>query len=172
MAPGSYSSAWLGQGLCNLQNRKYLFSGPFQRGEKKTKIVTAWFRVLESWGWNSRQDERFQNEQRKLGSLKKVRRSHPDFAGREPLWAGETWKQRREIFPQRFWGQGRQCECQCHSGISKRSSELSTDRCQLNLATPVSFAIVVGIFGAEDQCRSQLAMGWGSYREEVGGARG
>lgn len=84
----------------------------------------------------------------------------------------ETEKRDFFFFPQRFWGQGRQCECQCHSVIDKRSSELSIDSCQLNLATPVSFASLVGIFGAEELCRSQLAMGWGSYREEVGGARG
>lgn len=46
MAPGSYSSVWLGQGLCNLQNRKYLFSGPFQRGKKTQNLSLP---GLEFW---------------------------------------------------------------------------------------------------------------------------
>ena len=58
------------------------------------------------------------------------------------------------------------------SSVDKGSSDLRIDSCQLNLAPTVSFSIVVGIFDAEGRCRNQLAMGWGSCGEEVGGAGG
>ena len=41
----------------------------------------------------------------------------------------------------------------------RRSSEVRIEKCQLNLATPVALAIVVGIFGAEERGRSQLRVG-------------
>lgn len=59
-------------------------------------------------------------------------------------------REERFVSPQRFWGREDSVSVSVtESSADKRSSELSIDSCRLNLASPLSFAIVVGICSAE-----------------------
>lgn len=106
MAPGSYSSAWLGQGLCNLQNGKYLFSGPFQRGKKnppKLSLPALEFRSPEVGTLGKMKDFRMS---RGNEAHEKSEKEPPRFCRQRTAVIRENLEtEKRDLpRPQRFWG--------------------------------------------------------------------